>query len=87
VVWPCDPSGPLADARGSVLAPNRDRKGADLAVRAPKLKRRTARSVQGGLERAVRSFCGPLLYLAGGAGMSSGFGAAANVAGTSEAAD
>ena len=26
---------PLADARGSVLAPNRNRKGADLAVRAP----------------------------------------------------
>ncbi len=29
---PCDPFGPLADARGSVLAPNRDRKGADLAA-------------------------------------------------------
>ena len=31
---PCDPFRPLADARGSVPAPNRDRKAADLAVRA-----------------------------------------------------
>ena len=31
---PCDPFRPLADARGSVLAPNRDRNGAGLAARA-----------------------------------------------------
>ena len=32
---PCDPFCPLADARGSVPAPNRDRKEADLALTAP----------------------------------------------------